>query len=45
MAIQQAETPQAVAQMVDAAKAFLGSLNAQQKAKATFEYMDGERVF
>ncbi|GIT01718.1 MAG: hypothetical protein CM1200mP27_03430 [Chloroflexota bacterium] len=31
--------------MVAAAKAFLGSLNDHQKAKATYEYMDGERVF
>ena len=45
MATQQAATPQAVGQMTDAAKAFLGSLNAEQKAKATFEYMDGERIF
>ena len=45
MATQQTETPQAVSQMVDAAKAFVGSLNEQQKAKATFEYMDGERIF
>ncbi len=45
MATQQAETPQAVAQMVDAAKAFVSSLNGQQKTKAVFEYMDGERVF
>ena len=45
MAMQQTETPQAVSQMVDAAKAFLNSLNAEQKAKATFEYMDGERIF
>jgi len=45
MATQQAETPQAVAKMVDAAKSFVNSLNAEQKAKATFEYMDGERIF
>ncbi len=44
MAIQQA-TPQVAGQMSDAAKAFVNSLNAEQKAKATFEYMDGERVF
>ena len=44
MAIQQA-TPQVAGQMSDAAKAFVSSLNAEQKAKATFEYMDGERVF
>ena len=45
MAIEQAATPQAVSQMVEAAKAFVSSLNEQQKAKATFEYMDGERIF
>ena len=45
MATQQAATPQAVGQITDAAKAFVGSLNAEQKAKATFEYMDGERIF
>ena len=37
--------PETVAGMVAAAKAFLGSLNGPQKAKATYEYMDGERVF
>ena len=45
MATQQTETPQAVAKMVDAAKSFINSLNAEQKAKASFEYMDGERIF
>ena len=45
MATQQTETPQAVSQMMDAAKAFVSSLNDQQRAKATFEYMDGERIF
>lgn len=45
MATKQAATPQAVGQITDAAKAFVGSLNAEQKAKATFEYMDGERIF
>ena len=45
MATQQAANPQAVGQMSDAARAFVSSLNAEQKAKATFEYMDGERVF
>lgn len=45
MATQQAATPQAVGQMSDAAKAFVSSLNAEQKAKATFQYMDGERIF
>ena len=33
--------PETVAGMVAAAKAFLGSLDGQQKAKATYEYMDG----
>ena len=37
--------PQAVSQMSAAASAWLGSLSADQKAKATFEYMDGERIF
>ena len=45
MATQQTDTPKAVSQMVDTAKAFVGSLNEQQKAKAIFEYMDGERIF
>jgi len=45
MATQQAAHPQAVAQMGAAATAFLDSLNIEQKAKATFEYMDGERIF
>jgi hypothetical protein len=45
MATQQAAHPQAVAQMGAAATAFLDSLNSEQKAKATFEYMDGERIF
>lgn len=45
MATQQAANPQAVAQMGAAATAFLDSLNSEQKAKATFEYMDGERIF
>ena len=45
MATQQTATPQAVGQITDAAKAFVNSLNAEQKAKALFEYMDGERVF
>ena len=45
MATQQAATPQAVGQITDAANAFLGSLNDEQKAKATFDYMDGERIF
>lgn len=37
--------PQAVSQMSAAASAWLNSLSADQKAKATFEYMDGERIF
>ena len=45
MATQQTDTPQAVAKMVDAAKSFVNTLNAEQKAKASFEYMDGERIF
>ncbi|MDA1129066.1 MAG: DUF3500 domain-containing protein [Chloroflexi bacterium] len=45
MATQQAANPQAVAQMSAAAKAFVSSLNPEQKAKATFEYLDGERIF
>ncbi|MDA0264071.1 MAG: DUF3500 domain-containing protein [Chloroflexi bacterium] len=45
MATQQADTPQAVARMVDAAKAFVSSLNDQQAGKARFEYLDGERIF
>ncbi len=37
--------PQAAAQMAAAAKNFLNSLSEPQKAKATFEYMDGERMY
>jgi len=37
--------PQAAAQMASAASSFLVSLTAEQKTKATFQYMDGERVF
>ncbi len=37
--------PQASAQMVEAASKFLDSLSADQKAKATYDYMDGERIF
>ena len=37
--------PQAAAQMAAAAKNFLDSLSEAQKAKATFEYMDGERMY
>ncbi len=45
MAAQQIQAPQAAARMTDAAKAFVDSLNDGQKAKAIYEYMDGERVF
>ena len=45
MAIQESATPQAVGEITNAATAFVSSLNADQKAKATFEYLDGERVF
>ena len=37
--------PQAAAQMAAAARNFLDSLSEAQKAKATFEYMDGERMY
>jgi hypothetical protein len=37
--------PQAAAQMAEAASRFLESLSPQQKAKATYEYLDGERIF
>ena len=37
--------PQAAAQMAAAARSFLDSLSEAQKAKATFEYMDGERMY
>ena len=37
--------PQAAAQMAAAAKNFLESLSEAQRAKATFEYMDGERMY
>ena len=36
---------QAAAQMAAAARQFLDSLTAEQKSKATFEYMDGERMY
>ena len=36
---------QAASDMVSAASQFLGSLNEDQKAKATYDYMDGERMF
>jgi len=35
----------AVAEISQAANAFLESLSADQKAKATFHYLDGERIF
>ena len=37
--------PQAAAQMGAAARRFLDSLTAEQKGRATFEYMDGERMY
>ena len=37
--------PQAATQMAAAARSFLESLTEAQKAKATFEYMDGERMY
>ena len=37
--------PQAATQMAAAARSFLESLSEPQKAKATFEYMDGERMY
>jgi hypothetical protein len=36
---------QVTAQMAEAASNWLGSLTSEQKAKATFHYMDGERIF
>jgi hypothetical protein len=36
---------QAAAQMGAAARRFLDSLTAEQKSRATFEYMDGERMY
>ena len=44
MATRQSQ-PQAAADMVRAATQFLESLNEDQKAKATYDYMDGERMF
>ena len=38
-------TPQAAAQMREAALKFLDTLSADQKTRATFQYMDGERIF
>ena len=37
--------PQAAAQMGAAASRFLDSLTSEQKSRATFEYMDGERMY
>ena len=37
--------PQAAAHMERAAGKFLDSLSEAQKAKAAFEYMDGERMY
>ena len=39
------ERAHAVGEITQAASAFLGSLSADQKAKATFHYLDGERIF
>ena len=44
MTTQQSQ-PQAAADMTRAATNFLESLDQAQKAKATFDYMDGERMF
>jgi len=41
----QQAAPQAATQMAEACTSFLGSLSEEQKSKATYEYMDGERVF
>jgi hypothetical protein len=35
----------AVSQMTEACSNFLNSLNPEQKAKATYSYLDGERIF
>ncbi len=37
--------PEAAAQMAAACSKLLASFNAEQRAKATYHYMDGERVF
>ena len=37
--------PQAASEMAAAASSFLGSLSADQKQKAVYPYLDGERVF
>ena len=36
---------QAAGQMATACSAFLNSLSAEQKDTATFNYLDGERIF
>ena len=41
----QVETSQAAVQMAEACTTFLNSLSDQQRAKATYSYQDGERVF
>ena len=37
--------PAAASQMVEACRSFLDSLTPHQKTKATYDYMDGERLF
>ena len=37
--------PEAAAQMAASCSKLLASLNAEQRARATYHYMDGERVF
>jgi len=44
MAVQY-DTPIAATQMGQACANFLNSLSSDQKAKATYDYLDGERVF
>ena len=39
------EQPRAAGQMAETCARFLDSLAQDQKAKATFQYVDGERVF
>ena len=41
----QTKHPVASAQMADAASAFLSSLSDELRAKATYSYLDGERLF
>lgn len=45
MATRPITQPQAAADMADACSKFLDSLSPEQKARATFDYLDGERVF